>query len=208
MEHVCDRCSDLATDKIPSFLGLSQPRIVAGELSRSSCRVCRFIASAVPLNHDPRQTHIISPGGKGFYPLKTDVIGSLRLTPAIHDGEGGRNTGKMIIVISAQSKQLSEVLKYVRPSRVDTSVIIGWMRNCQDLRPRHQKCKTKDRSTLQAFRAIDCITRHVVSAPTDCQFVALSYVWGQVLETAHGDTSKLPPNATVLWKTAWCLHWN
>lgn len=34
------------------------------------------------------------------------------------------------------------------------------------------------RSTLRDFRLIDCTSRAIVPASSDCLFVTLSYVWG------------------------------
>jgi hypothetical protein len=56
---------------------------------------------------------------------------------------------------------------------------VGFVTNCiSSCRTNHGPACTPGAS-LKSFRVIDCVTRTVVPAPTDCQFVALSYVWGK-----------------------------
>lgn len=68
----------------------------------------------------------------------------------------------------------------------DTSQIVGWWNKCSKKHltcvkeqggymPNDPECKMEDRFVL---RLIDVQENHVVVAPSDCKYVALSYVWG------------------------------
>lgn len=60
---------------------------------------------------------------------------------------------------------------------VDFEVIKSWIADCKGS---HDKCNSKPelRKPLLDLKVIDCIERVIVPAPNECQFVALSYVWG------------------------------
>lgn len=65
-----------------------------------------------------------------------------------------------------------------------------WLNECAVY---HKQCTThfKMQSTLVNLRLIDCTTRSIVLAPSDCRFVALSYVWGKD-QTLYALGSHLP----------------
>jgi hypothetical protein len=44
---------------------------------------------------------------------------------------------------------------------------------------------------------IACTTRHIVSAPANCRYAALSYVWGKVAETSEHIQGRLPDPAPL-----------
>ncbi|KAK8042179.1 hypothetical protein PG993_006702 [Apiospora rasikravindrae] len=77
----------------------------------------------------------------------------------------------------------------IRPRRVkpmvDYSIAKGWLAHCRD---GHQVCSLRRPGAALGFqlRVIDCVTRQVVCAPSHCQYVALSYVWGETEQTHRG----------------------
>jgi len=63
---------------------------------------------------------------------------------------------------------------------------------------------------LTQLHVIDCISRQVVPAPTSCQFVALSYVWGTSVKPRPLDgAAKLPQTIedAILVTTASTCGW-
>lgn len=48
------------------------------------------------------------------------------------------------------------------------------------------------------FKVIDCFSRTIIDAPKHCQYVALSYVWGNVSSTAHMKSSNCQKNGLSL----------
>jgi hypothetical protein len=78
---------------------------------------------------------------------------------------------------------------------VDLELIKKWICTCND--EHREGCKPDSTDHIERLKVIDCVERAIVSAPANCEFVALSYVWGQV-STAKGDeteeeTEQLPP---------------
>jgi hypothetical protein len=110
--------------------------------------------------------------------------------------------------------QLLPEPQFVHPDemkKVHWDVVRSWIRTC-DLE--HGDTCAKHRSNhicLPGFQVIDCNTRRVVAAPTNCAYAALSYVWGSsntteeltqaplVIEDAI--TGTLALNLPYLWGT-------
>ncbi len=78
----------------------------------------------------------------------------------------------------------------------DATLVRTWFEFCQQ---HHKLCAPRS-NPVSGLRLIDCTTCTVVDAPPDLQYVALSYVWGQVavaqMEAGSSKipVSKLPPS--------------
>ncbi|PMD16560.1 HET-domain-containing protein [Hyaloscypha hepaticicola] len=68
---------------------------------------------------------------------------------------------------------------------VDYGKISGWLEFCE----KHHTagCCEAEKVTLSGFRLIDCHNLCIVPAPNHCEYVALSYVWGNRLDEANTD---------------------
>jgi len=62
------------------------------------------------------------------------------------------------------------------PKIIDCSVIVDWVDFCRLNHSR--RCPKMETHTIDGFRVIDCEMRQVVTAPECCEYIALSYVWG------------------------------
>jgi hypothetical protein len=67
------------------------------------------------------------------------------------------------------------------PVHIDFDQIKRWIAECE---VNHSKCRLETKKRVQGLRLIDCKTRTVVSAQRNCEYAALSYVWGN-LEPGH-----------------------
>jgi hypothetical protein len=86
-------------------------------------------------------------------------------------------------------KDIVSELKRVFVQDLDWIKIKSWIASCIT---GHSPFPCMPRNPgLQRLRVIDCNSRTVVSAPESCQFVALSYVWGDGYASAVGSTSEL-----------------
>ena len=66
----------------------------------------------------------------------------------------------------------------------------------------HRKCRPQSCDSLKDLKVIDCHERTVVLAPGSCQFVALSYVWGQPTQEAESiDRPQFPTLPDVFPRT-------
>ncbi|KAH7074719.1 heterokaryon incompatibility protein-domain-containing protein [Paraphoma chrysanthemicola] len=72
---------------------------------------------------------------------------------------------------------------------IDMVILQEWLRKC--LEKHSGWCLPIRRNHLPGFRLLDCRSRCLVNAPADCQYVALSYLWGQDHDGAF-DMSALP----------------
>lgn len=66
-------------------------------------------------------------------------------------------------------------------SHLDFDLVKTWITACHN----HNECGPDGISDLERFRVIDCEQRRVLDAPDNCVFVALSYLWGPLPESAH-----------------------
>jgi hypothetical protein len=96
-----------------------------------------------------------------------------------------------LIINPLDLKELQSLFDRVLPSVI----------NFDYLRSRIQKCANDDlcvpnsQKSLVNFKVIDCERRIVTSVPTDCLYIALSYVWGppsQSHEETYNMGAKLP----------------
>jgi heterokaryon incompatibility protein (HET) len=54
-----------------------------------------------------------------------------------------------------------------------------------------RRCRPSKTASLVNLRVIDCQTRAIVDAPPGCQYLALSYVWGQCTSTSLDDAPRV-----------------
>ncbi|KAJ5953483.1 heterokaryon incompatibility [Penicillium verhagenii] len=76
---------------------------------------------------------------------------------------------------------------------VNWDLLSGWLNDCSEGVKDHSECGPKLLGVKPAhFRLIDVHRRRLVSAPHDCRYVALSYVWGP-----NPDMTKMTTTATM-----------
>jgi hypothetical protein len=66
----------------------------------------------------------------------------------------------------------------VELSATQINLMKQWLQKCSPSSPRHQTCHREERKSCLGMRVIDVTKWCVVAAPSDCRYVALSYVWG------------------------------
>jgi hypothetical protein len=90
---------------------------------------------------------------------------------------------------SAYPKQLRGRL--VNPTSFDASILRGWLERCDQVHG--SKCKPETSPELRHIRLVDVISRTIVPYPEDapCNYVALSYVWGNVEQDSFGLGSEI-----------------
>ncbi|KAK4223994.1 HET-domain-containing protein [Podospora fimiseda] len=69
-------------------------------------------------------------------------------------------------------------VKAICPQKVNFAQVKRWINFCtKNHSP--EKCRLPSIPELPGFYLIDCWTRSLVTPPQDCQYITLSYVWGQ-----------------------------
>lgn len=84
-------------------------------------------------------------------------------------------TGHLSLERPLPARSVFEVLQIDREA-VDYEFILRCLKFCQR---NHESCGRRPVKQMVAFRVIDCHTLMVLDAPPSCEYVALSYVWGQ-----------------------------
>jgi len=79
-------------------------------------------------------------------------------------------------MLQADGTDHNTIFRTLDPSAIDISVIKDWLSVCA--RDHTDFCLSGAQIKLPGFRVIDCETRRVILAPPKCNYVALSYVWG------------------------------
>ena len=84
---------------------------------------------------------------------------------------------------SLDHTQQDRIHARIRSDKVDYGIIKGWLEFCE----KHHTagCCEAEKVTLSGFRLIDCHTLCIIPAPNDCEYIALSYVWGNRLDEAN-----------------------
>ena len=105
-------------------------------------------------------------------------------------------------VLSKENKVLGG--REIPSDRVDTDLIRKWLCACQQLHP--LTCKPHWTEGIQDIRLVDVEDRHVVQYPGQfCEYVALSYVWGNVEKQSFKLGCKLPPKVSQTIEDAMVL---
>jgi hypothetical protein len=77
------------------------------------------------------------------------------------------------------------------PVLVDFDQIKRWVTDCE---VGHSKCRLVTKKRVKGLRLIDCKKRTVVPAQRNCQYAALSYVWGNLDTGPSVEHGILPTN--------------
>jgi hypothetical protein len=77
---------------------------------------------------------------------------------------------------SSEHTRQDRIMARIRSDKVDFGGIREWLEFCE--KHHTDGCCEAEKVTLSGFRLIDCQTRCIVPAPQDCEYIALSYVWG------------------------------
>jgi hypothetical protein len=88
-------------------------------------------------------------------------------------------------------------------AHVDFGILKGWLDFCSINHV--DTCALLNQRALLGLRVIDCCTGTIIQAPSDCDYLALSYVWGSTASSDDGnpeDVNLLNCNAPNLVKDA------
>ncbi|EXL64800.1 hypothetical protein FOPG_18949 [Fusarium oxysporum f. sp. conglutinans race 2 54008] len=164
------------------------------ELASSSCRICQSLAI---LKSDDSRTflHALSAGWL-FKGLTATRLSKLKLTDTVLlrlDSRKEKKETKIDKVMGSliavePTKSTSEPFSSLLPSQpwprtIKYEQIKSWITYCNE--NHDDTCTSKEKTQLQPFKAINCISYQSgepikpVSLPTNQEYAALSYVWGE-----------------------------
>ena len=197
-DALCETCETIDLDRIFKMRVRKNSTLV-GELvaplgaldsssRRSSCPLCRLFAtlridelkcSSTTENSDKYFLRAIYAES---YLSPRHKINGLQHTVMLAVVPGNAKSwrhGKASYIYSSTSSEHTRqdrIMARIRSDKVDFGEVREWLEFCE--KHHTDGCCEAEKVTLSGFRVIDCQTRCIVPAPQDCEYIALSYVWG------------------------------
>jgi len=172
MNGVCERCNtmwdELPHENLPTGNFGTIPESKK-ELTASKCRMCRLLASVISDSHISDM------------PIKLSLCIENRISGRINgiylgDEGTGSNKGPILLALDSHTENGRSNLTFLATGNPGITTLQGYLRDCENTHK--DTCAPVPTARLNAVRFIDCTERKVVQMPTNCKFVALSYVWG------------------------------
>jgi hypothetical protein len=179
--------------------GLSEAEIKGWE--NSPCAVCRLVFSMVQttLGVKTRQTNTgFTLAIRAFenptrYKSLDEKLVLIRATVEFGEPDYRWWSGGFFGICATDSEYLTNSIASIRPvehDRVDFGVLKRWFACCR-LNHDSSFCNMKEELSVTNLRVIDCRSRSLIHTPPHCEYVALSYVWGDhtaaVMDLSIGD---------------------
>ncbi|KAK1758101.1 heterokaryon incompatibility protein-domain-containing protein [Echria macrotheca] len=199
MDTLCESCRTIdwtALSRRHEYT-LNKPRTLTAshdELRASTCKACRAIATIKPNSLDGQDCVLTS----AFLPLSaasTRVRHELCVTVAVGSPPSTKiknmEHGCLAVLPTADigSESVTSGAQRVHPHVTSLDYVKKLVSVCEQ---HHiETCRPPERSSQLGIFLIDCATRAVIPAPEDCEYLALSYVWGNSATYATCDT--FPP---------------
>jgi hypothetical protein len=95
-----------------------------------------------------------------------------------NDSEDGWHTFSIpsFFTTSLEVRAFHSAMQGYKPTDANLRLIKSWLSQCDGTHG--EKCQLQNRHYVRNLKVIDCAKRMIVSAPPNCPYVALSYVWG------------------------------
>jgi hypothetical protein len=199
-DEVCDWCSSFDWEKLTSSdESLRFNRRDVETLESSRCRICRLLAKVIKRSYSHFGSYTLHHNGYGR---------AWRLSPS----RSGHDVSEITLSLLSVNNSLSPALcitripiedewkhpHYISTQQVHDDQIRSWIEECRSAHSDYCALDSGSRSRLKNLRVIDCKQRAVLSAPLDCDYVVLSYVWGQGVDNQQGNLASLEhPPATI-----------
>jgi hypothetical protein len=201
---LCARCKSIKFEKIsnwtvPDPIGLSvvNLRATAEELKSADCGLCQMLGSVCPQSPEDRNNQcqlrafsaraIFGPN-RAVQLSSSDLFPDIAIFGVVPSKIGGFEPGAMetmrrslletgfLSIIEDPKDSNRSRFRIIDQNSFDADFAKLCIAYC---RSNHgAECNSKDFTSMNSLRVIDCNVRKVVDAPNDCEYAALSYVWG------------------------------
>jgi hypothetical protein len=214
--ELCKRCSEVAaTSTNPRTLVDAQRGIQLApvnesvdRLRSSTCEFCQLIACIKQPQLDTTECCLYAFSANSVYAharkqvlqksMVADslVLGILRATGKRPKAQPDDFIG--LIDHTRPPFQLFIGAQKIEPRQIDYERLKTWIDFCQD---KHKGlCLSPNAKPPPKFRVIDITTRRVVQAPKECNYVALSYVWGNPAVSTNSGFSCVVEDSMIVCK--------
>ena len=190
-DELCDICkeiswSELAEKKYPHEIRPERVRPITeshASLKASPCRICRILAIIKPSSLDDEtcrlcvvSSTIIREGSSiGTKKWNDCSYLAIEVKRPNHDSYRLLTENNLYIALLKDIHREYVGTTRVSPDEVNYEFIKEAMATCQE---KHENCRYPRARNVADLQVIDCRTGAVIAAPEDCQYLALSYVWG------------------------------
>lgn len=152
----------------------------SAELSASRCRVCRILSVIKPSTYDGHQCVLYA--YRDWYGYTQLRVLSQRVhgleTQGLHTLSDQEVFPCLTVIGSRDDQDLKGMS--IEPDRIDSKDykdLEGTMKSCVE--SHGQTCRPMSKfSRIPGFKVIEVSSRNVIEASDQCEYLALSYVWG------------------------------
>jgi Heterokaryon incompatibility protein (HET) len=207
-DELCSRCRALDLEaifqmkiKVDRGSFITDLGASGATLKTSDCVMCRLFGSMSPSDFDDNGLarnelcHLRAfSANRVFSRLPASEMGDIHdvtlmgvVRVPIRDVNSGKNNSRQSVeqgleetgyICSIQAGHRESILRVrvLSPTSFDVERAMDCLVYC--LANHRLTCSTIEASPVETLRVIDCQTRTIIRAPAECQYVALSYVWG------------------------------
>lgn len=173
-------------------------------LKASKCRICRLFWRVIqewgdqwPRTYDPKPPYFLKS-------LRSDATQFGRISIATRRAKEipEQDDYTEIIVVSDLAPQShTKPVEHATLGNIPIDVFRQWITECATLHG--EMCMPKSPDLIRGLQVIDCERKTLVKAPPGCQYVALSYVWGESHGYKHDSSDspleRLPRTVSDSW---------
>lgn len=159
-------------------------------LQASPCKICRLFSAMKPASYDgvecrlkavPAHMALLEPGASNTKKLVQCTLVGVEAPQSI----GNDWQGKQCLAVMGPKRDNYDLsVQQVHPNSIDYTMLKGWLEYCVG---NHQDCCKAASESVSHLKVIDVSTRTVIEAPRGCDYIALSYVWGQWVASSDDD---------------------
>lgn len=200
---ICDQCSQVDWARVPTLaarrllidcaLELRPINESHRQLAVSSCRICRILSLLKTPSLD--QHHCIvyaKPLSRQWSSSMVQLPESSWLTVlSIASKPYDRWPAENPRCLATLTRNNYKKSYLIRPSSINYAKLKSLARSCE--KNHGSVCTARPHYQVAGLRVIDVSSRMVVEAPENCNYLALSYVWGQQPGSTNGDALQCVP---------------
>jgi hypothetical protein len=185
-DGLCEWCASIPWEDLANPVKVPPDQLplihhTAETLRSSTCRVCCFLGNIIT-SHDIPMFSFAPPHllklNKNMT-VDNQHIGVLQFVRATTGSIWPLQNDFHVLVLQDLPSGMDQWFNSLMFGDMPLEVLKHSIATCQH--EHGDECSPKSTTILQNLKVFDCETCEVVSAPADCRYVALSYVWGPTM---------------------------
>jgi hypothetical protein len=183
---VCETCASIPWNDLPNPSKVPPDQLplihhTTEALRSSTCHICRFLGNIITSHEIPMFSSTPPYILKLHKNMTVDDqhIGVLQFVRATTRSVWPLQSDLHILILQGLPSGMDQWFKSLMLGDMPLEVLKHSVATCQH--EHSDECSPKSTTILKNLKVFDCETCEVVSAPADCRYVALSYVWGTIM---------------------------